>query len=123
MPAAFAIGAGFQKLFDHGRVAVDTRERKRRDAIAVGGLDVGSGANQAVGHIEIVLADGPVEGGGAIGLRRVDVGFLLQQARAVGRSPVLTASTTRSAANAQQRTDQGKRDALEVSWPVLRDFR
>ena len=37
-------------------------------------IDVGAGANQQIRHRLIVAVRGPVERGGAVALRRVDVG-------------------------------------------------
>ena len=45
--AVFGVGPGLQQqLDDRRRVAVDAGEPQRRHAVAIGGLDVGAGANQ-----------------------------------------------------------------------------
>ena len=40
------VGAGLQECFDDGRVSIHARQPERRDAVAIGGVDVGAGANQ-----------------------------------------------------------------------------
>ena len=47
--------------------------------VAIGGVDVGAGANQQVGRLDVIAIDRPVQRRGAVHLGRVDVGVLLEQ--------------------------------------------
>ena len=49
-----------------------------RDAVAVRGFDVRTRADQAIGQIADRPAGRPNEGGGAVGLGRIHIGFLLE---------------------------------------------
>ena len=57
----------------------ERREVKRRRARSIDRLDVSSRADQQIGGLQIVLVNRPVQRGRAIGLRPVDVGFLLNE--------------------------------------------
>ena len=73
------VRAGLDELFNHGRIAIHGGEKQRCGALAVRGRYVGAGADQQLRHFQIVSANSPVERGGAVNLRRIDIGLPLQQ--------------------------------------------
>ena len=65
---AIRIDASVQKFTDHGGASVGGREIDRRNAVAVHGVHVRAIFNQSVSGLEIVVANRPVQGGGAVGI-------------------------------------------------------
>jgi hypothetical protein len=70
------------------------RQIQRRGAFAIGQLDVRAGRDQHVRHFQIVAIYGPLDGRGAVGLHRIDVGLLLHQRLHRRSSPFMAASAT-----------------------------
>ncbi len=73
------IGTGFQESVDHRRAAVQSGEKQGRRTVAVGGVDLGACGDQEVCCFQVGPVRGPMQGGGAVGLRLVDVGLSLNQ--------------------------------------------
>ena len=73
------VGAGTQEPIHHRGAAVDARQVKRRRAVIVGHAGAGSSAEQDVCDGEIVHTCSPMQRGGAVALRRVDIDALTQQ--------------------------------------------
>ena len=67
------IGAMIQQQFNHRRVAVGTGLRQDRHPIAVNRAGLGAGIEQDFRQGDIVEVRGPVQSGGSIDLRDVDV--------------------------------------------------
>src|SRR5207302_1372251 len=64
---------------DHVDVAIKTSHRERRDTAAVRNVGPGSCAKQKLCRFEIIAIDSPVKRCCAVDLRRVHIGFLLQE--------------------------------------------
>ena len=73
------VRACLEKFPDHGRLAVYAGEQQGSGAIAIGGGDVGPGTDEQIGHIQVVGLDRPMQRGGSIHLRRVDIGLPFQK--------------------------------------------
>ncbi len=67
------IRTGLEQLPDDSGIAVRACDRQRRDAIPVGGADVGAGGEQPVHQVEVVMMSGPVQRRRPVRLRRIDV--------------------------------------------------
>ncbi len=76
------IGAGLQQLPDHRRASMQGRQIQRRGAFTIPELDVRPSRDQHIRHFQIVAIHGPLDRCGAVGLRRIDVGFLFHQSLA-----------------------------------------
>ena len=78
-PALSGVGARVQQPVDDRGIAVQRSHGHRRHALAIPGIHGGARANQQIRGLEVVAVDRPMQRGGAIDLRRLHVGLLLQQ--------------------------------------------
>src|SRR5262249_39644086 len=83
-PCFFRIAARLQKTFNDCWITVKASHCQRCNPIAILPVDVSACLEQQVDHFRIVVVDGPVDCGGAINLRRVDVKFSLQERAEAG---------------------------------------
>ena len=83
--SSLGIRAGLQQLRNHCLASIETRERKRSDAVPVHGKHVGACANQEVRHVHVIAVYGPVQSSRSVNLRSIHVAALVEQ-RAHGRS-------------------------------------
>src|SRR5439155_27253010 len=68
-----------QQRLEHGVASIERSQRERRDAMAIGGLHVCSGANQKVYRCRVIHVGGPVEGRRTIRLGSIPLHSLLEQ--------------------------------------------
>ena len=72
------IRSGLQQHFNQRRVSIRAGQVKRRNPIAVCGLDVCASANQHLGRLQIIRAGCPVQRRRPVGLRSVHIDTLLE---------------------------------------------
>ena len=82
--AALGSAPAFRRASTIATLPTVARLVQRRDAVAVGRLGVGAGAEQELRRLEIVPVGGPVEGGHPFGVGPVHIETLFQQRPHVG---------------------------------------
>ena len=73
------VGAGPQQRRDHRLAGIGGGENQRHHAVIVDGVRIGSSPKEVGRQGEVVPIRRPVEGGGAVGLRRVDRNTLFEE--------------------------------------------